>query len=213
MWAFDRLPGSPVYLPGVFPWRDETSASESCASHSQAKPLLSPRQACVAVPQRTTASPPLRHISIPHKWRVCTHQPAQDLFVWEAKSSREFPPLALIEATNISLAGGKLPMTLKRAVAWTMLKKASRHIISIISYQSAFFLSCLLVIKVLRAGAAPKNWIPSARVLHPSLLPNCSSLPHPHGFVRPHQPDPGAPAILHFGPWTGQTAAKLNKGH
>lgn len=115
----------------------------------------------------------------PHLWGASqfltsgesAHQPAQDLFVWEAKSSREFPPLALIETTNVFLTGGKLPMTLKRAVAWTMLKKASRHINSIISYRSAFFLSCLLVIKVLRAGAAPKNWIPSTRVLHPSLLP------------------------------------------
>lgn len=63
--------------------------------------------------------------------------------MWEAKSSREFPLLALIKTINISLAGGKLLMTPKRAVAWTMLKKASCHINSIISYQSAFILSCL----------------------------------------------------------------------
>ena len=59
------------------------------------------------------------------------------------KANREFLPLALMETMNISLAGGKLPMTPKHAVVWTMLKKPPCHINNFISYQSAFFLSCL----------------------------------------------------------------------
>lgn len=108
--------------------------------------MLSPRQCCtvlshcVAVPQRTTVSPPLRHISAPYKWRVCTPASTGSL---RSKIKQGASSSCADKTTNISLAGGKLLMTPKRAVAWTVLKKASCPINSVISYQSAFFLSCL----------------------------------------------------------------------
>lgn len=121
------------------------------------KPLL--QRAVPAMPGKALAVPmaglccsALKNNCVPHfegtpqflTSRESAHQSAQDLLVWEAEWSREFPCLTLIETTSISLAGGKLPVILRRAVAWTMLKKASHHTNSIITYQSAFFLSCLL---------------------------------------------------------------------
>lgn len=191
------------------------------------KPLL--QRAVPATPGKALAVPTaglccsaLKDNCVPHfegtpqflTSRESAHQSAQDLWVWEAEWSREFPCLTLIETTSISLAGGKLPVILRRAEAWTMLKKASHHTNSIITFQSAFF--------SLLPSWSSKCWglVLLQRIVFllqefctHLFFPNCSCPPRPYGFVRPNQPDPGAPAILHFGPWTGQTAAKLNRGH
>lgn len=174
MWAFDRLPGSLVYFLGVSLCCDETSASESCASHARQStccPQGSVAQSCPTVLQCP------KERLCPHLWGTSqlptsgesAHQPAQDLL--EAKSSREHPPLALIRPQTSPLQVASCwwlpnvpwpgPCSRKHLAPLTALS-----VINQLSFSPAF-----LVIKVLRAGGAPKNWVPSARVLHPSLLP------------------------------------------
>lgn len=174
MWAFDRLPGSLVYFLGVSLCCDETSASESCASHAR-QSTCSP-QGSVAQSCPTVLQCPKERLC-PHLWGTSqlptsgesAHQPAQDLL--EAKSSREHPPLALIRPQTSPLQVANCwwlpnvpwpgPCSRKHLAPLTALS-----VINQLSFSPAF-----LVIKVLRAGGAPKNWVPSARVLHPSLLP------------------------------------------
>lgn len=106
---------------------------------------------------------------------------------------------------NISLAGGKLPVTPKHAVVWTTLKKPSRHINSFISYQSAFFLSCLLVTKCWCCSKGT-DFLPQEFCTHLSS-PTCSCLPHPRGFCETSSANPKvfmarSSSICHLAFWT-----------
>lgn len=73
---------------------EETCAPESCASHARQSPCC---------PQEEQG--PEEQLC-PHLWgspQLLTSLCTPDLFLWEAKWSREFPPPALTETTNISL--------------------------------------------------------------------------------------------------------------
>lgn len=133
-----------LFISLVFPRGVMKPLLQRAVPATPGKALALPKAGLCCRALKNNCVPPFEGTSQLLTSRESAHQPAQDLLVWEAESSREFPCLILTETTNISLAGGKLPMTPRRAVAWTMLNKASHHINSIISYQSAFFLSCLL---------------------------------------------------------------------
>lgn len=170
MWVFDGYLGAWVVISLVFPRAVMKPLLQRAVPATPGKALKSRALASgAAVPCRTTLCPPLRLTPAPHQWRLCT----ADLFMWEAKSSREFPPLALTETTNISLPMWQAARDSQTCCSLDHAQESISLVALSLINQLFFSLSpAFLVIKVLRAGAAPKNWLPSPRVLHPSLLPN-----------------------------------------
>lgn len=164
-----------TWKPCLFPWCFPVVWWNLCfrelCQPRQSKPLLSPRQACAAGPWRTTVSPPLR--AHPSSSQAESLHTSQHRISWCGK---------LNQAGSFPVSYWQRPQTSPLQVASCRWLPdvlwpgpcSRKHLITLTALSvinQLFFSPAFLVIKVLRGDAAPKNWVPSARVLHPSLLP------------------------------------------